>query len=115
MSRISRGASEETVRQSLGEPLQLAWTYPTDRAADSCFLLFIDAGRIVHAGEGAPCRDRGVFPGQSAEAAAAVLGKPQMVCWMYTRSPGHRPYRLRAVCFVDGRVFEVMRFWWEDR
>jgi hypothetical protein len=110
LSAIERGATEETLRQKLGEPLQLAWTYPAD-PANSCFLLFIDAGRIVHAGEAEPCRDRGVSPGQTAESAAAVLGQPQMVCWMYTRSPGHRPYRLRGVCFSDGRVFEVMRFW----
>jgi hypothetical protein len=114
LTALSLGASEETVRQSLGEPLQLAWTYPADRA-DSCFLLFIDAGRVVHAGEAGPCRERGISPGQPAEWVAAVLGKPQTVCWMYTRSNGHRPYRLRGVCFADGRVFEVMRFWWRDR
>jgi hypothetical protein len=102
------------VRQSLGQPLQTAWTYPTDPAA-SCFLLFIDAGRIVHAGESGPCRDRGVFPGEAAEAVAGVLGEPRQVCWMYSRSPGKRPYRLRAVCFADRRVEDVLRFWWEDR
>jgi inner membrane protein len=115
LGAISIGAAEETVRQSLGPPLQLALTYPTDRAADSCFLLFIDAGRIVHAGEAGPCGERGISPGQPADTALAVLGEPQMVCWMYTRSPGHRPYRLRGVCFVDGRVLEVMRFWWQNR
>ena len=114
MNSIARGASEEIVRQSLGEPLQHAWAY-RNQGPDSCFLLFINAGHVVHAGEGAPCRDRGVFPGQPAEAAAAVLGEPQIVCWMYTRSPGGRPYRLRGVCFDEGRVSEVMRFWWEDR
>ena len=34
--------------------------------------------------------------------------------WMYTRSPGGRFYRLRAVCFENGTVAEVMRFWWQD-
>jgi len=34
--------------------------------------------------------------------------------WMYTRSPSKGIYRLRAVCFRDGTVVEVIRFWWQD-
>ncbi len=113
LDEIPRGGSEESVRQVLGEPLQLAWAYRSEQP-DACSLVFVDRGRIAMARPAEACGGRGVQPGQAAEEARGILGEPATVCWLYTRSPTKRVYRFRAVCFADGVVEEVMRFWWED-
>ena len=113
LDQIEGGWSEQSVRGVLGEPLQWAWAYPPDRTG-GCFLLFVDAGRVVSARDSDACGGQGVHQGQRTDEVRAVLGSPAAECWMYTRSPGGRAYRLRAVCFVNGTVGEVMRFWWED-
>jgi inner membrane protein len=113
LRQIAGGWSEESVRNVLGEPLQLAWAYPSDRAG-ACFLLFVDAGRVVSAQNAEACRERGVQTGQSVDDVRAALGQPAAECWMYTRSPSGRIFRLRAVCFANGTVEDVMRFWWQD-
>jgi hypothetical protein len=60
------------------------------------------------------CVGIGVQPGQAAEDARLFLGEPANVCWLCTRSPTKRVYRLRAVCFANGVVEQVMRLWWEN-
>ena len=39
------------------------------------------------------------------------IGAAEHPCWVYSRSPSNGVFRARAVCFVDGRVDEVVRRW----
>lgn len=60
-----------------------------------------------------------VTPGQTEQEVRARLGapfreipfEPDSSCWAYSRSRSGGFFRVRAVCFVDGRVDEVVRRW----
>jgi len=57
------------------------------------------------------CSRRGVRPGMPAADVRQALGAPDEVCWSYSRSPANRHYRVRVLCFADGRVVEIFRQW----
>jgi hypothetical protein len=40
-----------------------------------------------------------------------VLGSPQEACWQYSWSPQNRRFRLRVVCFLNGKVEALLKRW----
>jgi hypothetical protein len=88
------------------------WFYPPPTQA--CFLVNIEAGVVESARETEACAKSGVHPGISTEDVRRLLGPPHEVCSQYTRSAGHRDFRMRAVCFVDGRATTIIRDWFRD-
>ncbi len=113
LNRISIGASDRQVGDALGEPLRIGWVYPSNQR-DACFLVFIEDDRVVDVRDAQACQARGVEVGQAASAARAILGDANQTCWQYSRSPSGQYYRLRAVCFAEGAVTDIMRFWLRD-
>ena len=56
-----------------------------------------------------------IAEGDSMERVREALGEPlgpvSGECWQYTKSANQRPFRMRAICFYDGRVEEIIRRW----
>jgi inner membrane protein len=107
---IRRGQSAAEVRDIVGAPFGESWFY-ADRPNTCPGAHFEDD--VVVAPTWAACEKIGVRPGVSRTDAERLLGSepPLDVCWRYSRSPGHRPFRLRMVCFSDKRVTGVVRRW----
>jgi inner membrane protein len=119
---IARGDSQAHVIERLGAPLRQIWFYdpagqrrgadvPAAEVADQCVTATFDGDSLIAALAQAPCAKRGIQPGISTNAVERLLGEPSQSCWSYTSSPGNRRYRIRAVCFVGGRVDEIVRRW----
>jgi hypothetical protein len=45
------------------------------------------------------------------DAVVRALGPPDGACAIYSRSPSHRYFRARGVCFESGKVIEIHRMW----
>jgi inner membrane protein len=121
---VNAGASEQDVRQRLGEPHGEGWFYPPKaepslRAADTaasslpleCLALRFENRRVRMARDEDACRTAGIDIGTSIDAVRRLLGPPRDACWQYSWSPSHHFHRLRMVCFYQGRVEEVIRRW----
>jgi inner membrane protein len=107
---IRPGQSAAEVRDIVGAPFGESWFYADlpNRCPGAHF-----EDDVVVAPTWAACEKIGVTPGISRASAERLLGPepPLDLCWRYTRSPSHRPFRLRMVCFSDGRVNDVVRRW----
>jgi inner membrane protein len=107
---IRPGQSAAQVRDLVGAPFGESWFYADlpDRCPGAHF-----EDDVVVAPSWAACERIGVRPGVPRMDAERLLGSepPLEVCWRYTRSPSHRPFRLRMVCFSDDRVTGVVRRW----
>jgi inner membrane protein len=121
---ITPGMSDRDVRRLLGaafaetwfyspegQPFQPAMTRSASSLPDGCLAITLEAGAVATTFDRDACRKRGVERGQSYADAERVLGAPPESCWRYTRSPGNRHHRLRMVCFLNGRVENVVRQW----
>jgi inner membrane protein len=106
---FTRGAPSQGIRQQLGPPLSEFLLYE-DRP-DACTVLRIDHDTVAMAQGIEACGDRGIKPGVPRAAAVRALGTPRETCWLYSRSPDDGYFRLRAICFADGRVTQVVRRW----
>jgi inner membrane protein len=106
---IRRGQSAADVRDLLGAPFGESWFYAD--LPNSCPGAHFQDDVVV-APSWAACEKIGVRPGVSRADAERLLGpeRPLDVCWRYTRSPGHRPFRLRMVCFSGDRTGVVRRW-----
>jgi inner membrane protein len=107
---IRVGDSDSDVRRLMGEPLGEWWGYRS-RGEDGCPVVYFDAGIATAERHVEACSQRGVRPGMSRTDVHRAIGAPDDVCWPYSRSPGHRHYRVRAVCFSHGKVVEIFRQW----
>ena len=121
---VGPGDSEDDVRHRLGAPFRETWLYtPKDqpfRAAaersaaslvDECLFVRFETGGVVKAQDPDVCRKTGVDTGVSPADVARRLGPPSESCLEYSWSPGAAYFRLRAVCFVNGRVATLFRQW----
>ena len=84
------------------------------RTSPGCAAVFIDGGAVVGMQPEDGCGTRGIRINLSREAATGILGEPAEVCDLYSRSPGRRYYRVRAVCYDNGRVSNIVRQWYTD-
>jgi inner membrane protein len=121
---VTPGESEEDVRQHLGAPFSETWFYtPKGQAfksaaarsaaalVDECLFVRFETRVVVRARDPDVCKKVGVEAGASPAAVIRLLGPPPESCVEYTRSPGGAYYRLRAVCFENGKVANLFRQW----
>jgi inner membrane protein len=106
---IGLGDSEMEVRRRLGAPLGEWWVYRS--GPDDCSVVYFESDVVTAERHVEACSRRGVRPGVSRADVHRMLGAPAGVCWAYSRSPARRHYRVRTVCFSDGRVVEIFRQW----
>ncbi len=102
--------SEADVRRVMAVPLGEWWGYRS-AGPDGCPVVYFNSGVATAERHVEACSRRGVRPGMPAADVRHALGAPDEVCWSYSRSPGNRRYRVRVVCFADGRVVEIFRQW----
>lgn len=107
---IKPGDSHAHVRQLLSAPLGEWWDYEP-RDVDGCPFVYLESDVVGTLDHLEVCAKRGIRPGMSRGEVEQALGAPDGVCWRYTRSAGGRPYRVRVVCFSDGKVADVVRQW----
>ena len=109
---VHEGESETSVHARLGAPLGEVLYYLTPGA---CRFVNLESNAVVRRALGQPdaaeCRARGVHVGMTREAVVRALGPPDGTCAIYSRSPSHRYFRARGVCFEGGQVVEVHRLW----
>jgi inner membrane protein len=121
---VASGQSEENVRTRLGDPFGESWFYApsarsTQRAEETsaaslsndCVWLLFEAGIVRDTRNRDECRKHAIAEGLSAAEVRRLLGAPTQACWHYSRSPSDRRYRIRAVCFLNGRVETMISQW----
>jgi inner membrane protein len=116
---IRVGQASGDVRRTVGGPLGEWWDYLDDERPAvghraGCPWIYLESDRVTMSEETPPpvaavCSENGVRPGMSREELEAQLGRPQNVCWRYTKGEGF--HRARVVCFAGGRVVTVLRRW----
>jgi inner membrane protein len=119
--KITAGQSDADVRHMVGSPLGEWWDYvEADQSAvaqqPGCPWVYLEADRVAVdrravARVTATCSERGVHAGMSRSELQRALGRPQNVCWRYTRGARNGFHRVRVVCFADGKVVAVLRRW----
>jgi inner membrane protein len=121
---ITPGASDQEVRHLLGAPAREGRFYrprdqPVQSAIDTsalslppqCLSVRFEAGVVVRALDLAACRKAGIETGMSTIDVDQRLGTPSESCWQYSWSPRHEYFRMKMVCFLNGRVAAVIREW----
>ena len=121
---ISPGQPEADVRRLLGAPFRENWFYTPrgepfrpalSRSAASlgpeCLMVRSESGHVMRALDTDACKSAGVDTGMPSADALRVLGPPRESCLQYTWSRGEGFFRLRVVCFADGKVSTVIRRW----
>lgn len=123
--RIRPGESDSEVRRLLGAPFGETWSYSAEDlplelasarsasgiSAHDCLAIRFEEGVVVSALSPDGCRKSGITPGMSLSDVHQRLGSPADRCWQYSWSPGGGRFRLRAVCFLNGRVAALIRQW----
>jgi inner membrane protein len=109
---VREGDSVASVDARLGAPLGEILYYLTPGA---CRFVNLESNAVVARALGqpdaAPCRTRGIHVGMTRDAVVRALGPPDGTCAIYSRSPSHRYFRGRGVCFEGGKVIEIHRMW----
>ena len=109
---IHRDHTEADVRSRLGEPFrEFLWF---GGGADACTQVGLNRGVVERANPPDACARRGVRPGLSRQDVIDAVGQPESSCWPYSQSGTGGFFSARGVCFVDGRVDEVIRRWVRD-
>lgn len=109
---IDRDHTEADVRSRLGEPFrEFLWF---GGGADACTQVGLNRGVVERANPPDACARRGVHAGLSRQAVIDAIGQPESWCWPYSQSRNGGFFSARGVCFVDGRVDEVIRRWVRD-
>jgi inner membrane protein len=113
LDSVQTGDAQQDVVARLGRPQVEVLAYDS-RTSPGCAAVFIDGGAVVGMQPEDGCGTRGIRTNLSREAATEILGEPAEVCDLYSRSPGGRYYRVRAVCYEDGRVSNIVRQWYRN-
>jgi inner membrane protein len=100
------------VRARLGVPFFELLFY--EDGPSECVIVQVMEDTVVARNPPDVCEQRGIRLDLAKSEVLRVLGEPAETCWAYSRSPGARFYRARAVCFVNGRVSGVLRRWTRD-
>ena len=106
---IEPGRSDTDVRRVLGPPLG-QWIYPERQTG--CLAIQIEAESVVQAIPSDMCDELGIAIGSSLADVYRLFGPTSDACWAYSRSPGGKRFRVRGVCFSNGKVVEVIRQWY---
>jgi hypothetical protein len=109
-SRITLGIDQETVKREIGEPLQIASSYPA-KGVEGCRGVEYENGRVTRTFPSEKCAIRGIRVGDDLPDVERQLGQPAGTCWTYSQSDPGRMFRLRLVCFEGRRVAIVARRW----
>ena len=119
--RIALRTPISDVRRLLGPPIGERWFYSAEgqsamtasaaTVTDGCSAIGFEHDVVATAINRDACRKRGIEPGLSRDDVEQLLGSPQEACWQYSWSPQNRRFRLRVVCFLNGRVETLLRRW----
>ena len=112
LAEVRRGQSEQDVRARLGPPLREFLFYEGPPGA--CSQVGLTGNAVERAEPAEACRRRGIRPDVDRAIVEKTLGAPDGSCWTYSQRPGGGFFRARGVCFVAGRVDEVVRRWVRD-
>ncbi len=121
---VTPGESESEVRHLLGAPFRESWFYTPkgqpfkpaiSRSAASltqaCLIVRFESGGVARTLALDACTKVGVNTGMSPTEVDRRLGAPPESCLEYSWSPSDAYYRMRVVCFVDGKVSTLLRQW----
>ena len=109
---VQIGETRGDIRDRLGVPFHELMFY--EDGPDACVIVQLRDGVVLSATPAEECGQRGVRPTIADAVVQQVLGAPLETCWAYSRSPGRRFHRARAVCFENDRVSGVIRGWLRD-
>jgi len=116
---IALGDGEDAIRARLGEPLfdSVLWlpkgydleSIMLGHALPGCFGAGVKAG-VVHDTHGPDeCKSRGVVEGMPKADLFRILGPPNGSCAQYSNSANNGRFKVRIVCFLNGKVEMVFR------
>lgn len=109
---IRVGMPDQHIETLLGPPLVVTFSYRTTRSQGCTLVRFMDGK--VRSWLFDECEKRGIRTGLPIQGAAAVLGEPDEVYWIYSESPTSTQYRQRIVRLSGGRVVEIVTGWYLD-
>lgn len=109
---IARDHTEADVRLRLGEPFREFMFF--GGGADACAQVGLNGGTVERTNPPDRCQRRGVRVGLPRRAVIDAVGQPENSCWAYSQSRNGGFFSARGVCFVNGRVDEVIRRWDRD-
>lgn len=112
LDTVKPGEMPTDVRARLGVPFFELMFYEDGPTA--CVIVQLEEDTVVARNPPDLCERRGIILDASKSDVLRILGEPPETCWAYSRSPGARFHRARAVCFVNGRVSGVLRRWMRD-
>jgi hypothetical protein len=75
----------------------------------ACLGAFLRAGLVEQTAIADLCRERGIMEGTPKSEVLRILGQPTESCAGYSESPSRGRFRLRMVCFLNGKVEMVFR------
>lgn len=105
---------KEQVKDLVGPPLGETWSYEVTRPHRGCTSVSFTNGHVTSFAF-SDCEKSGVTVGMPADAASSRLGAaPDVVYWLYSRSPGDTHYRERVVRFSRDHVIGVVTGWYLD-
>lgn len=109
---VDRDQTEADVRSRLGEPFrEFLWF---GGGADACTQVGLNRGAVERANPPDACARRGVRAGLSRQEVIDAAGQPESSCSVYSQSRDGGFFSARGVCFVNGRVDDVVRRWVRD-
>src|SRR6185312_15250501 len=116
---IVRGDREDAVRGRLGEPLFDSVFYLPEgynmesimagQVPPGCFGVGVRDAVIHDTHDPDICRSRGLTEGMSRTDMVRILGTPAGSCAQYPDGANNGHFRLRMVCFVNGKVERIFR------
>ena len=112
LDTVKAGEMPADVRARLGVPFFELLFY--EDGPSECVIVQVKEDTVVARNPPDVCEQRGIRLDVLKSDVLRILGEPGETCWAYSRSPGARFHRARAVCFVDGRVSGVLRGWRRD-
>ena len=121
---IAAGESDKEVFRRLGAPAEEGRFYAhRDQRSqpavatsalslpNECLSVRLERGVVVRALDVDACKKVGIEAGISTIDVDQRIGTPTESCWQYSWSPRSAFFRMRMVCFLNGRVTAAIREW----
>jgi inner membrane protein len=112
LDAVKVGETPREVRARLGDPFFELLFY--EDGPNECVIVQVKEDIVVARNPPDVCERSGIMLAGPRDDVLRMLGHPAETCWAYSRTPGARFYRARAVCFENGRVSGVLRQWMRD-
>ena len=109
---VAQDQTDVSVRERLGDPFREFMFF--GGRGDVCAQVGLSGGIVERANPPDACVQRGVRAGLSRQVVIERVGQPESSCWAYSQSRNGGFFSARGVCFVNGRVDEVIRRWDRD-